>query len=147
MDDVWKGLTLVVGLGVVYVAFQQYRLAREKLKLELFEKRFAVFAAARAFLSFILVEAKAPIGKLFEYRGSVAEASFLFGEEITGYLDEIDKKALRFHTTNQIMGQRPVVPNHAQIIEENSALLAWLVDQLPQLKVRFAPYLKFKTWI
>ena len=147
LDEVWKGLTLLVGAGVVYVALQQFFLAREKFKLELFEKRFAIFAATRKLLSIILTEANLTLAQLFEYRAAVAEAAFLFDSDITNYLDEIDKKALRFHFTNDRIRQQPAVENYQQFVDENFQLLTWLTDELSQLKGRFAPYLKFRAWI
>jgi hypothetical protein len=51
MDNFWKFATVAVAVVTLYIAFQQFWLAKEKLKLDLFEKRFAVFAAARDFLS------------------------------------------------------------------------------------------------
>ena len=56
MDDVWKLLTILLAGFAAYIAFQQFRLGREKFKLDLFEKRFAVFDATRKFLSTILTE-------------------------------------------------------------------------------------------
>jgi hypothetical protein len=146
LDDVWKGLTLLVAGGVAYVAFQQYRLSRERFKLDLFEKRFSVFAATRKLLSIILTEANLSLAQLFDYRAAVAEATFLFDADITNYLDEIDKKALRFHYTNERMRQTPPVEDRPKIVDENLEILTWLTDQLPQLKGRFAPYLKFHVW-
>lgn len=146
MDDVWKGLTLLIGGGVGYVAYQQFSLARERFKLDLFEKRFTVFAAARTLLSVVLRDADAPLDRVFEYRAAVGHATFLFDSDITSYLDEIDRKAVRLHFTMQRMAERPVVADHHKVIEENHQLLTWLTDQLPELKGRFEPYLKFRTW-
>ncbi|MBI4190997.1 MAG: hypothetical protein HY525_10725 [Betaproteobacteria bacterium] len=47
--DFWKLLTLLVAVFATYVAYRQYALGRERFKLDLFEKRFAVFAATRRF--------------------------------------------------------------------------------------------------
>ena len=88
VDDVWKGLTLLIGTGVGIVAYQQFRLAQEKFKLDLFEKRFSVFAAARRLLTVILSGANVTPHHLFEYRPAVAEATFLFGQDITDYLGD-----------------------------------------------------------
>ena len=88
VDDVWKGLTLLIGTGVGVVSYQQFRLAREKFKLDLFEKRFSVFAAARRLLTVVLSEANVTLPHLFEYRAAVAEATFLFGKDITDYLGD-----------------------------------------------------------
>ncbi|MGB7543654.1 MAG: hypothetical protein WBM28_16765 [Burkholderiales bacterium] len=146
MDDVWKLLAVLLAGFAGYIAYQQFRLGREKFKLDLFEKRFSVFAATRKLLSIILTEANVSLEQLFEYRAAVAEATFLFESDITGYLEEIDKKAFRFRFTNEQMRIVPVVENRDKVVEENYVILGWLTDQLPLLKLKFAPYLKFHVW-
>jgi hypothetical protein len=146
MDDIWKGLTALIAVALAYTAYQQYRIARERFKLELFEKRFSVFAATRTLLSHVLTNANVSMEQFFEFRRAVAEATFLFEADITNYLSEIDKKALYLHTTHELMSQRPPAENRQKIVEEHHQLLKWLTDQLPELKPKFAPYLKFRAW-
>ena len=59
MDYQWieisKGLlTPAIGLVAIYIAWQQWNTNRNKLKLDLFEKRFSVFQSTRTFLSSVL---------------------------------------------------------------------------------------------
>jgi hypothetical protein len=90
MDFDYRKLTTVVLATVAaYVAYRQYQLGREKFKLDLFEKRFAVFAGTPSPL--------------------------------------------------------PVGTERTQLCHEIHENLGWLVDQLPELKKRFSPYMKFKT--
>ena len=56
LPDLMKGLpaafvTLVIGLIAAGIAYRQYRIARAKFKLDLFEKRHAVFLETWAFIS------------------------------------------------------------------------------------------------
>lgn len=146
MDDVWKLLAILLAGFGGYIAYQQFRLGREKFKLDLFDKRFSVFAATRRLLSIILTEANVSLEQLFEYRAAVAEATFLFDSDVTDYLDEVDKKALRFRFTNEQIRGVPPVANRDKFVDENHALHAWLTDQLPVLKMKFSPYLKFHVW-
>ena len=86
--DFWKLVTVLIALFAAYVAYQQFRLGREKFKLDLFEKRFQVFAAARRLLSHVLTDANLELTTLFEYRAGIAEATFLFDDGLTTYLRE-----------------------------------------------------------
>lgn len=54
--DYWKLTTVVLAIFAAYIAYQQYRLGREKFKLDLFEKRFAVFSGTRRFHTHILTD-------------------------------------------------------------------------------------------
>ena len=146
MDDIWKLLAILLAGFGGYIAYQQFRLGREKFKLDLFDKRFSVFAATRRLLSIILTEANVSLEQLFEYRASVAEATFLFDSDITDYLDEIDKKAFRFRFTREQIEVVPAVENRPKLVDEHHHIQTWLTDQLPILKVKFGPYLKFHVW-
>jgi hypothetical protein len=144
--DFWKLLTLLVAAFATYVAYRQYALGRERFKLDLFEKRFAVFAATRRLLSHVLHDADVSLEQLFEYRAGVAEATFLFDSDITDYLKSIDEKALRLRTIMETMKALPVGEARTKAAGEVSEATQWLTEQLPELKNRFSPYLKFRTW-
>ena len=120
MLDYWKLLTVLLAVFAAYIAYQQFRLQREKFKLDLFEKRFQVFAASRKLLSIILQDARLELKDLFEYRGAVAEAAFLFGEDITTYLREIDKKALRMHSLHDKLKGISPGEERSKIVEESA---------------------------
>jgi len=144
--DFWKLVTILVAAFAAYVAYQQFRLGREKFKLDLFEKRFSVFAGTRRLLSRILADGDIKLENFFEFRAAVAEATFLFGTDITVYLDEIDKKALRLNSLREEMRPLPVGDERTRLAGEISDTLGWLTGQLPELRVRFAPYMKFRMW-
>ena len=90
--DYWKLLTVLVAAFAVYIAYQQYRIQKERFKLDLFERRFEVFASTRRLLSIILRDAKFDLKDLFAYRADVAEATFSSDEDITNYLEKIYKE-------------------------------------------------------
>ena len=116
------------------------------MKLDLFEKRFAVFAAVRRFLSAIAAEGKFQMEQLFEYRRSVAEASFLFESDITTFIEEIDNHARRLWVVKEQDSVTPLGDEKARLAEEWGKEMMWLTEQLSELKPKFVPYLKFAVW-
>jgi len=144
--DFWKFATVLIAVFAVYVAYRQYILGREKLKLDLFDKRFAVFAATRRFLTLILQNANVSMEQFFEYRAGVAEATFLFDNDIVGYLKSIDEKALLLMTTRETMKPLPEGEARTKATKEVWETVKWLTDQLPELKIKFAPYLRLRAW-
>jgi hypothetical protein len=145
--DYWKLTTFVIAAFAAYIAYQQYRLGREKFKLDLFEKRFSVFAGARRFLTHILKDGDLKtLDPVWEYRAAIGEASFLFEEDIVEYLEEIYRRALKLHSDRETMQPLPAGDDRKRLAHDISESLGWLTGQLPELKNRFAPYMKFKTW-
>lgn len=51
-------ITVLIGTFVAFVRFMQYRVSRDKFKLDLFEKRFSVYKATHVFLTHILTVAR-----------------------------------------------------------------------------------------
>jgi hypothetical protein len=45
--DYWKLLSILVAVFVAWISYMQFRTAREKPRLDLFEKRYEVFDATR----------------------------------------------------------------------------------------------------
>ena len=144
--DFWKGVTILVAVFAAYVAYHQSRTAREKFKLGVFDKRFQVFAGARKFLSLILQRAKIDLASLFDYRAAIGEASFLFGDDLTDYLGEIDRRALHLYTLHETIEPLPSGAERSRLASEISDELRWLTEQLPELKKRFGRYMRFAVW-
>jgi hypothetical protein len=145
--DFWKFATIVLASFAAWTGVQQFRLSREKFKLDLFEKRFAVFAGARTFLTHILRDGDLKtLELLWEYRAAIGEASFLFDDKVTDYLEEIYEYGLKLHTDGETMRPLAVGNERNRLASERNKSLKWLTDQLPELKIRFAPFMKFQTW-
>lgn len=84
--------------------------------------------------------------QLLEYRAGIAEATFLFDEDIVDYLKPVDEKALQLWTATESMKPLPVGEARTKAAGEVSEAVQWLIEQLPELKNRFAPFLRFRTW-
>jgi len=138
--------TVIVAVVGAYIAFQQFWLASERLKLDLFEKRFSVFAAARLFLSKVTQNAGVSTEDYWQYRGAVAEATFLFDEDVIAFLDEIDSRAVHLWTVEEEMKGTPDGPNREMLAGRVREEVNWLTSQLPMLKPTFEPYMKFQEW-
>lgn len=152
--DFYLTLTpLLIAIIALYISYNQYKVNRDKLRLDLFEKRFSVFSGTRILLTVVLQKGDLSLEDLFGYRASIAERSFLFDKDIEEYLKEIDKRALKLLTTNKMLrndnadrkelsdADKKKRSDACDIIHEE---LTWLTDQLPLLNEKFSPYMKFK---
>ena len=135
--------TLLVGLFVGFIALQQWRLARRKLQLDLFDRRYKVYDATKKFLSVILIKADFQDAQLFEFYGGTSDAEFLFDKDIVEYLAEIRKRALDMRLHQQLFTPLPVGEERSRHVEANSNQLLWLTEQLTAMKTVFSPYLSF----
>lgn len=132
---------------VTWTTVQQHKLAKERFKLDMFEKRFAVYKGVQEFLTIISVQGgKFDLNQLFEFRRKTQDSTFLFGNDIPQYIDQIDTKASEMMATKEEYEPLPVGQQKHEMVEEANRLLAELIDELPKLKEVFAPYLRFDKW-
>ena len=92
-EYIFTTITILIGVFVAYTAYNQYRLSKEKFKLDMFDKRYGVYKNTQVFLTKILRDAKIEMEDIFEYRANTQDSVFLFKDDIPNYLQEIDKKA------------------------------------------------------
>ena len=138
-------LTPIIGIIAVYIAFQQWRTNALKSKLDLFDRRFNVFLKVRRILSSVVPEGSAKEEEFLKFRSDVAEAYFVFGQEIEDYLDEIYRHGIGLATAHRLhrvpKEERPKDYDPRKIADQMDAELAWLMNQLPVVKAKFKRYL------
>jgi hypothetical protein len=141
-------VTVIFGAIAGAITWRQYQVAKAKLKLDLFEKRYAIFHkvweicsqtfayGARDVKSFGQFSMTTPFN---EFR---PEAAFLFGKKIEAYIDELSKHwaQLRAHEgLNEV--------DTAINAEKAAALQNYFLDQANSgVKDRFSPFLDFANW-
>jgi hypothetical protein len=136
----------LVATIVAWIAYQQFRLAREKFKLDLFEKRFAVYSAARKLVSIIVQKAHIENKDLFDSLRDTHDSTFLFDQEIVDYLEVLYHKAVDLDTAQRKYGPLPVGDERTRLADIEHDLLIEFGNELRKLKDAFAPYLKFRVW-
>lgn len=82
-------ITALVAVAVGYISYRQWRTAREKLVLDLFERRFGIFQLAKGAVETSFHHRATDQSAFSRISQAHAEASFLFGIEVVDYLDTI----------------------------------------------------------
>lgn len=83
-------LTPTIGVVAAYVAWQQYRLAKQKHDIDIFNRRMQVYKATVAFLGKSESTVSISEDDYFKWISDVAEAEFLFGEEVLDLITDIE---------------------------------------------------------
>jgi hypothetical protein len=138
-------LAPIVAIFGTYIAWRQHRLQRHRLRLDLYDKRFAVFQSLMEFLSVILRDAKVPLEQYYVFRTRTAQAAFLFGDDVNRYLEQIVENAMRFRELNERLGTNamPMGVERTELVTEESELLRWLSGQIEQARTLFSKYIAF----
>lgn len=138
-------LTPAITILGAYIAWQQWRTNRNKLKLDLFERRFAVYDAARSLIRDVLTQTNPSDEQLLKFLANTGEARFLLSEGIATYLaDELYKKAAELNRLWASMVELPAGEERARNQGSQTEIRSWFERQLPVLEAKFADFLRLK---
>ena|ERR1700722_17248368 len=153
--DMMKGVpaglaTLVIGIGGLWIAYHQLKLARTKLeldrtKLELdrYDKRYAIFQKTWEILSETAIKGtrERNYGLATPFNNFLPEAAFLFGKDISEYLNECSKNWTELSGLQAEKYAEAGQDRHKKL-ERTSELTIWfLVQAQTDCKVKFGKYL------
>jgi hypothetical protein len=94
-------VTAFIAAIVAVIAFLQWQTAREKVLLDLFDKRFAVYADLCE-----VVRGQIDQTSYFGFKGAASRARFLFGPEVQTFLDRTSQDLLE--TVEQNLKTEPI---------------------------------------
>jgi len=150
-DPHWTAYVSALGTPIVavvaavlagYFAYRQWQTARHRLRLDLFDRRFAVYHSAREFLASI-VTGGVDETELFKFGTTSRDAKWLLNAAVAEYLEELRHKAI----DQQVRDQEREMSSGAarnRNIQESSEFRHWLNKQYDVLDEKFTPFLKLK---
>ena len=139
-------LATVTAIGVLYVAWQQWQTNKDRLRLELFDKRFAIYDATRTFLANVITDGKVKEEKWRAFRLATREAEWLFGSSVYRFIEkEICSRVLDYQRlTSELEGSFPEETrdeDRREIIAQRNEISTFMKKSFDELPCRFKPYL------
>lgn len=148
-------MTLFIAGFVAFIGYQQFKLNKklatldsQKIKLELYEKRFRIFTETKKILHKINQDSRIDLIELREFRFNTNERLFLFENDINSLIDQIKTNAIELnHSTDDLknLSRFPVGSyEREQQINKDSELTRWFSNEYENIETRFLKYLDFK---
>lgn len=136
-------LTPTVAVLGLLIAYRQWRIAHNKLKLDLFDRRFSVYEAARGLLASILTSGKAKDKEILKFMVATREAKWLLNLQVAEYLEkQLYHKAIDLKTLSFELEVVPVGEERTSNISKQSEIKKWFLAQYDVLDEHFAPFLQ-----
>jgi hypothetical protein len=136
-------LTPVIAFFAVYVAASQWNTARNKLRLDLFEKRYAVYEAAQKFIGSIVTSGKVNNDNILTYMTATRAAKWIVSHEVGEYLErELYTPAIELQTLQSMLVGVPVGEERTKNVARQAALKTHFNAQYKQLDIWFSAYLQ-----
>lgn len=138
-------LVPVIALLTLLIAYRQWRTAQNKLKLDLFEKRLAIYNAATAFIRNVMTSGNATDEQLRNLILGTKEAKWLLSTEIATYLDEeLFTKGSDLRCLYDELEGVPVSEERTNNVHEQRKIKEWLESQYKILDEKFSKYLALR---
>jgi hypothetical protein len=140
------GLTPLIAMITVYIAWQQFRTNRNKLRLDLYDRRFGLYAAFANLCSSVGASMKPGSEELNRFLQVRHATQFLFDPETAAYMEAARVKAVRLQYLDTLLGGRglPIGDDRTKAAKEQSELVTWFTAQFDESRAHFARYLHFK---
>ena len=145
-ESMGASVLALLAIILTVIVVQQFLLAKEKFKLDMFEKRFAVFNSLNLFIADAVVKPKVTAESIQKFSTDTQVASFLFENDILILIEEVKRKGreMRFlDDTLEVMG---VGGTRQKLLIEKESKKKELTDVADNLRNAFSNYLKFKKW-
>ena len=151
-------LTPLIGVIAAYIAFQQYKTNKNRERREARHAQLSVYTRVKRFLNTVDSTGNVSEKTYTDITEAIAEADFLFGDDITEWLSELQDYAdeyrrledeffrLRKHHNMIISSDEELrkrdPQNFEQLEKEQKEEVSLLKEAHVQLKEKFSKYLK-----
>lgn len=139
-------LTPFLAILATYIAYQQFRTNRLKVRSDLYDRRFRHYEGLAELLAHIGAHADVGDEELRAFSQKTRESYFLFGEEVPKYLKTVYERAVELRTQSQLLHRTnlPVGPERTKLAEDRAKLLKWFSSQFEVSRKTFSRYLSLR---
>lgn len=146
-----EALQVLIAIFLAYIAWQNYKITdasfyinKDKLRLDLFDRRYKVFDACRRFFLSCAEGGSVNRDEFSKFIINTSDAKFLFSKDIKSYIEEIRDKSIRLMQIEMKFSRENLAAdNRASLAKEYKALSKWLATQPDHSSELFSKYLHF----
>ena len=134
--------SIAAGLAV-YNAWELRKQGEEKLKIDLFERRYRIYEAIYRYIAHMDREGNVSDDAIRELDRGCTAIEFLFDKDVRDYVRTVRNKGIDLMTARKIMEPLPVGDEHSKQSALICELVKWSSQQFESAEHVFSRYLKF----
>jgi hypothetical protein len=136
-------VALVAGLFGSYIAYRHWRTGHYRLRLDMFEKRYAVYEAIKSLIGTAELHKQITSEDVGELYDGVRGAEFLFDGATRTFIKKIGDMVFRARMARAALSKEH--PRADRLIAEEKDVLTFLRDQDAALEKTFSQYIDLST--
>jgi hypothetical protein len=134
-------IAFVVGLFIAFIGLRQLRNGRQKLRLEMFDRRYSMYEATKLLIDKIAINGQVSSGDLVEFRRNVRGAEFLFEGEARKFFKNLIDLSTRADLARSNQARAKDENALGDLFDEEDQYLKLVEAESPNLEKIFARYL------
>lgn len=138
-------LTPVIAIAGIAIGILQWRLSEAQFRHQLFDKRFAMYEAARDYIGGILEKGFPVADSQSKFLKGTSGSLFLFDSEIGRYMDEIWSRSVDLESLHLDLSGGDEGSDRAEKLERKKEQKAWFDRQLREIEGRFSKRLSIRN--
>jgi hypothetical protein len=138
-------LTPLIALIGVVVGYQQWRTNSQKLRYDLFEKRYAIYESAVKFIASIMREGRPSEETQNAFLVGTQGSKLLFGKEVQEYLHALWVDAVEMEMHQAIFSDLPIGEQRSEHVKAAATIKKNLPKQFESLEEVFFPYINLAS--
>lgn len=139
-------LTFSIGCFMVILARAQYRLAAQKLKWDLFSKRYEIYRATRTLCGNCVGAGVISKPQRASFLKDTRDANFFYGQDVTELLNKLMEITGKLSTIQLVILQVDRPPNIQEELEKKRCILDQISVIYEEIDKAIDPYLDFRKW-
>ena len=136
-------LTPLIATLAVWIAYQQHLTNKNKLRLDLFEKRYAVYEGVRSFIASVLTT-RDNDEALAVFNRTTADAGFLFKPDVPAFIEKLRNEFVELRSLERQEAARNA--DMDALHEGQRRIASWFAVQRQNAEAVFKEYLDFRQF-
>jgi hypothetical protein len=139
-------VALIVGALGVYIAYRQYKVNKDKLRLDLFEKRLEAYEKLQEYFNHFIAEGWVDNEAIRLLNLARYKSIFLFDNEVSDYIDKVQAVAIEMRKLQMKIHGSNALPDGEErnkACDRESEIFQWHLDQQKDSPKQYIKYLKF----
>ncbi len=141
-------LSAVLGISMIYIAFQQYKTNQYKVRVNLYDRRFKIYQEVIKFLARIMRGDVPTDDDLIQLLRDTKGSEFLLGRKVNELINSLYKRGVDFDADTKVLkSDGQLSPMEKQrLLDKQSAHFDWFKNQFGTARQVFGTYLDVSKW-
>jgi hypothetical protein len=121
----------------------QRRISEDKLRIELFDRRFDIYLQLSKYINHISTHGNMDYEAHDQLIAGLTSAKFLFGKDMNEYFEKLRIEGIKLKSISEVFQHLSPGEQRSKLVNERSEIFRMFMEQYEEAPRRFEPYIGF----